>query len=87
VTWKLISDAIKFTPKGGRVVVHLERVESRVEVAVSDTGPGITIPIATSVIVMCFIPLRSRGRRDSLLHRSGDRRFFIIHIITRSPRA
>ena len=41
VAWNLISNAIKFTPKGGRVIVRLDRVESHVEVTVSDTGKGI----------------------------------------------
>jgi PAS domain S-box-containing protein len=41
VVWNLLSNAIKFTPKGGRVQVRLERVNSHVEVTVSDTGQGI----------------------------------------------
>src|SRR5262249_36153369 len=40
VVWNLLSNAIKFTPKRGRVQVILERVNSHVELAVSDTGRG-----------------------------------------------
>ncbi|HEX8846467.1 MAG TPA: PAS domain S-box protein [Pyrinomonadaceae bacterium] len=41
VVWNLLSNAIKFTPRGGRVQVRLERVDSHIEIAVSDTGMGI----------------------------------------------
>ncbi len=41
VVWNLLTNAVKFTPKGGRVQVRLERVNSHVEIAVSDTGQGI----------------------------------------------
>jgi PAS domain S-box-containing protein len=41
VIWNLLSNAIKFTPKGGSVQVRLERIDSRIEIAVSDTGAGI----------------------------------------------
>jgi PAS domain S-box-containing protein len=41
VVWNLLSNAIKFTPKGGRVHIRLERINSHIEIAVSDTGAGI----------------------------------------------
>ncbi|HKR00241.1 MAG TPA: ATP-binding protein [Pyrinomonadaceae bacterium] len=41
VLWNLLSNAIKFTPRGGRVQVRLARVNSSVEITVSDTGQGI----------------------------------------------
>jgi PAS domain S-box-containing protein len=41
VVWNLLSNSIKFTPKGGRVQVRLERINSHIEIAVSDTGAGI----------------------------------------------
>ena len=42
VVWNLLSNAIKFTPTGGRVQVRLERINSHIEIAVSDTGSGIS---------------------------------------------
>ena len=41
VIWNLVSNAIKFTPSGGRVDVLLERVNSHVELTVTDSGIGI----------------------------------------------
>lgn len=41
IVWNLLSNAIKFTPRGGRVQVRVERVNSHVEILVSDTGEGI----------------------------------------------
>ena len=41
VIWNLLSNAVKFTPRGGRVQLRLQRVNSHVEVTVSDTGIGI----------------------------------------------
>jgi hypothetical protein len=41
VFWNLLTNAVKFTPKGGRVSVSLERVNSHLELNFSDTGEGI----------------------------------------------
>ena len=41
VIWNLLSNAVKFTPRDGRVQLRLQRVNSHVEVSVSDTGIGI----------------------------------------------
>jgi PAS domain S-box-containing protein len=41
VFWNLLTNAIKFTPEDGKVQVLVQRVNSHVEVSVSDTGIGI----------------------------------------------
>src|SRR5262249_14019528 len=44
LTWaisNLLSNALRYTPAGGRVSVEAERHDGAVRVSVSDTGPGI----------------------------------------------
>jgi signal transduction histidine kinase len=41
VVWNLLANAVKFTPKGGRVQIALVRVNSHVELTVRDDGQGI----------------------------------------------
>jgi PAS domain S-box-containing protein len=41
IVWNLLSNAVKFTPKDGRVQVTLQRINSHLEISVSDTGEGI----------------------------------------------
>jgi PAS domain S-box-containing protein len=42
VVWNLLSNAVKFTPAGGTVEVILQRVGSQIEIAVADSGMGIS---------------------------------------------
>jgi len=42
VVWNLLSNAIKFTPRDGRVQIRSERINSHLEIVVSDTGQGIS---------------------------------------------
>lgn len=41
VVWNLLTNAVKFTPKGGRIQVKVQRIDSHIEVVVSDSGLGI----------------------------------------------
>ncbi|PHV36274.1 ATP-binding protein [Janthinobacterium sp. BJB304] len=41
VIWNLLSNALKFTPQGGRVEIGVRREASRLAIAVSDNGVGI----------------------------------------------
>ena len=41
VVWNLASNAVKFTPKGGRMEVRLSRADSHVHLSVKDNGKGI----------------------------------------------
>jgi PAS domain S-box-containing protein len=41
VVWNLLTNAVKFTPRGGHVQVRLERTGSNAQIVVQDTGQGI----------------------------------------------
>jgi signal transduction histidine kinase/ActR/RegA family two-component response regulator len=41
IFWNLLTNSVKFTPKGGRVLVSLERANAHLEVTVTDNGEGI----------------------------------------------
>jgi CheY-like chemotaxis protein/two-component sensor histidine kinase len=42
IVWNLLSNAVKFTPKGGRIQIAVQRINSHVEIVVSDSGIGIS---------------------------------------------
>jgi len=41
VLWNLLANAVKFTPAGGMIDVHLEKHDSLAEIRIEDSGPGI----------------------------------------------
>src|SRR6185295_14440761 len=41
ILWNVLSNAVKFTPKGGRVRILLAPIDRQAEIVVSDTGAGI----------------------------------------------
>ena len=64
VVWNLLSNAIKFTPRGGRVQIRSERVNSYLEIVVSDTGQG----IAPDFLPHVFDRFRQADQKTSRQH-------------------
>jgi signal transduction histidine kinase/CheY-like chemotaxis protein len=65
VMWNLLSNAVKFTLKGGRVQVSVQRVNSHVEIMVSDTGEGIRADLLPYIFDRLRQDDRSAGRPHS----------------------
>lgn len=63
MVWNLLTNAIKFTPKQGKIDVLLKRVNSHIEIVVSDTGIGIA-PELLSVIFERFRQVDSSTTRS-----------------------
>jgi signal transduction histidine kinase/ActR/RegA family two-component response regulator len=64
VVWNLVSNAVKFTPRGGKIQVRVERINSHVEIVVADTGQGIERGSLSSVF--------DRFWQADELHRGGE---------------
>ena len=65
VLWNLLTNAVKFTPKRGRIEVVLQRVDTHLELTVADSGIGIAAD---------FLPLvfdRFRQADSSITRRHG----------------
>jgi signal transduction histidine kinase/CheY-like chemotaxis protein len=64
VVWNLVSNAVKFTPVGGRVIITAGRSDSQIEIAVSDTGRG----IAPGFLPFAFDRFRQGDQSFTRLH-------------------
>jgi CheY-like chemotaxis protein/two-component sensor histidine kinase len=42
IVWNLLTNAVKFTPQGGRIQVQLQPIDSQVKIVVTDSGVGIS---------------------------------------------
>ena len=67
----LVSNAVKYTPEGGRVRVALRVDGARVELAVSDTGIGISAPDRDRLFTRFFRARPCRGAAPSRASASG----------------
>jgi PAS domain S-box-containing protein len=64
VVWNLLMNAVKFTPRGGQIQAHLQRVDSHVEIVVSDTGQG----IAPEILPFVFDRFRQGDSSSTRTH-------------------
>jgi CheY-like chemotaxis protein len=64
VLWNLLTNALKFTPKGGSIVILAERVDTEVRVQVKDTGEGMSGALLPHV----FEPFRQADASTTRRH-------------------
>jgi PAS domain S-box-containing protein len=64
VFWNLLANAVKFTPRGGRIQVEAHRLGDLVSVAVTDTGSGID----PSFLPYVFEPFRQADQSPTRQH-------------------
>ncbi len=60
----LLDNAVKYTPRGGRVTVNGEKKNHRVEIRVRDTGPGIPPGEREKVFERFYRGDKARSRRE-----------------------
>ena len=64
VVWNLLTNAVKFTPKGGTIEVSARRTSSHVQIAVHDTGEG----IEPTFLPHIFEPFRQAENPSTRVH-------------------
>jgi PAS domain S-box-containing protein len=64
VVWNLLTNAVKFTPKGGSVELSARRTSSHVQIMVTDSGEG----IEPSFVPHVFEPFRQAENPSTRVH-------------------
>ena len=64
IVWNLLTNAVKFTPRNGRIVLSARRTSSHIQVAVSDSGAGIDPRFLPHV----FEPFRQAENPSTRVH-------------------
>jgi PAS domain S-box-containing protein len=64
VIWNLLTNAVKFTPRGGRVEVSARRTASHVQISVTDSGEGIDSQFLPHI----FEPFRQAESPQTRVH-------------------
>jgi len=64
IVWNLVSNAIKFTPRGGRVTVSAERDPDKVKISITDTGQG----MEPHFLAQAFEPFRQADGSTTRRH-------------------
>ncbi len=79
VMFNLLSNAFKYTPRGGRVVLSARIVGEDVQIAVSDNGPGLPPDVKASVFERFSAKSRSGARAGAGLGLALVNRFLELH--------
>ncbi len=64
VMWNLLTNAVKFTPRGGRIILRLFEMCSEVHIVVRDTGVG----VEPTSLAHVFEPFRRAQANDNRVH-------------------
>ena len=79
IMFNLLSNAFKFTPRGGQVVLSARIVGDDVQIAVSDNGPGLPAEVKANVFERFSAKGRSGARAGAGLGLALVNRFLELH--------